>query len=543
MQRPMRPRPLLVTVVGPDGSGKSTVAAELAKLGRELRLKTTHQHFRPGMLPRPGALLGREAREWSTPHETRPHGRLTSLLLLGYFWLDFLLGSRRETSIRSETALVVRERGWWDVAVDPRRYRLRVSPAVVRVLGRFLPRGDLVLVLEAGADTIVARKGELPPAEVTRQVQRWREALPGNVRRAYIDGSRPAGDVARVARGEVLDLLDEHTTSRSGLGWMAVARPGRGNPTPSAPHYAPRLVLPRGPRAAVSAALYAYHPITTRGRLAWETGRYFAALGGFRLTPRGAAPPRVVRELLAPHLPARATLAVSESDHPGRFVALIIGEDGRWYGVAKLATDPKGKAALDNEAQALGSLAQLLQPPLSAPRLLARDTGLLLLEPVRWVPRRRPWLLDGEIAQAMGTFFAANGAGEPLGPTHGDFAPWNLLQTAQGWVLMDWEDARDRDRPFFDLFHYLFMTHLNLGVLSQQDLLDALEGKGWSGRAIAAYGQGAGLHDADLHELLIFYLQASSRRLNLATPDGQSDFRARQALLQVLRRRRVRGGR
>src|SRR5215470_13409468 len=116
----MRPRPLLVTVVGPDGSGKSTVAAELAELGRELRLETTRQHFRPGMLPRPGALLRREAREWSAPHTTRPHGRLASLLLLGYFWLDFLLGSRRETS-RTEAALVVRERGWWDVAVDPRR--------------------------------------------------------------------------------------------------------------------------------------------------------------------------------------------------------------------------------------------------------------------------------------------------------------------------------------------------------------------------------------------------------------------------------------
>jgi hypothetical protein len=239
-------------------------------------------------------------------------------------------------------------------------------------------------------------------------------------------------------------------------------------------------------------------------------------------------------ERLAPYLAPRATIAVAESDHPGRFVALIIGAEGNCHGLAKIGTDSTGQIALGNEARALGSLAKLLPPPLSAPRLLAQDTGLLLLEPVRWVPRRNPAILPDEVAWAMGAFFRARGAGEQLGPTHGDFAPWNLLKTEGGWMLVDWEEARDRDRPFFDLFHYLFMAHLNLAAFSRQDLLNGLEGKGWIGRVIAAYSEGAHVRDVDLRELLIFYLRSSSQRLNLGSPDGRSDYRARARLLEVL---------
>jgi hypothetical protein len=259
-----------------------------------------------------------------------------------------------------------------------------------------------------------------------------------------------------------------------------------------------------------------------------------AGLGGFHLVPRRGAPPPIVTERLAPYLPPGATIAVAESDHPGRLVALIVGESGDCHGLAKIATDSKGRIALDNEARALGSLAKLLPPPLSAPRLLARDAGLLLLEPVPWSPRRRPWLLPDEVARAMGAFFGAYEDGEQLGPTHGDFAPWNLLETERGWVLVDWEEARDRDRPFFDLFHYLFMAHQNLAAFSRQDFLDGLQGKGRIGRAIAAYTEGAHLRAVDSRELLIFYLRSSSRRLDLASPDGRSDFRARERLLNAL---------
>jgi aminoglycoside phosphotransferase (APT) family kinase protein len=168
--------------------------------------------------------------------------------------------------------------------------------------------------------------------------------------------------------------------------------------------------------------------------------------------------------------------------------------------------------------------------------VLTQSDGLLVLRPESWSPRRRPWLLPAEVAGALGRFFAAGTEhqDDALGPVHGDFAPWNLLQTDRGWVLVDWEEAHHRGRPFVDLFHYLVMAHVNLEVPSQQSLLAGLEGNGWIGRAIAAYAEGAQLLNEDLRELLIFYLHSSSQGLNIASSGGLADFRSRQRLLESL---------
>ena len=64
---------------------------------------------------------------------------------------------------------------------------------------------------------------------------------------------------------------------------------------------------------------------------------------------------------------------------------------------------------------------------------------LLLLEAVEWSPRLRPWVLPSEVAFALGRAFAASADGGDRGMAHGDFAPWNLLRTSDGWVLVDWE--------------------------------------------------------------------------------------------------------
>lgn len=536
LERLTRPTGLLVLVVGPDGSGKSTLASMLPEANRGLFRFAIHQHFRPGLLPRPGSLVRKGERDWSKPHAPALHGRMVSLVLLTYFWLDFLIGGwLRIWPSRVRTGLVVAERGWWDLAVDPRRYRLQVPATLVRVLGRFLQRPDLVLVLEAPSAAIVERKDELPAAELMRQVRAWHDVIPANVRRAYIDASNPVRDVVQAAREEVVRLLEARAISRLGAGWVALPRPGKGAPTSSSPGTVPRLMLPRGPRATARAGLMVYHPCTRRGRVAWESARLLATLGSLRVVPRGEVPPRAVREVLAPHLPPRSTFAVAESNDAGRFIAMIVDERGVCRAVAKIATVDAGRLALEKEASALLSLGKLLPPPLRAPRLLTQDEGLLVLEAVQWLPRLRPWLLPDEVARALGTFFGAGiKDGGDVGPIHGDFAPWNVLQTERDWVLVDWEQAHDKGQPFFDLFHYLVLAHLNLERPSQRALLAGLEGKGWVGRVIAAYAEGAQLHSENARERLISYLGSSSESLNAATPAGRAGLRGREKLLQSL---------
>jgi hypothetical protein len=136
------------------------------------------------------------------PHADPPYPVILSLAKTGYLFLDFLLGwAFRVRPWVRRGGWVVLERGWWDIAVDPRRYRLRAPARTAWLLGRFLPAPDLTVVLEAPDTVLLSRKRELPAEELGRQRDAWRNGLPGGARPVYLDASLPALELAeRVGR-------------------------------------------------------------------------------------------------------------------------------------------------------------------------------------------------------------------------------------------------------------------------------------------------------------------------------------------------------
>jgi hypothetical protein len=515
-----------VLIVGPDGTGKSTVARSQEEALAPFFRKFLAVHWSPGMLPRPGAIVGRGEPDHSAPHVRPPHGRVLSAWLLAYYWLDFLIGGWLRTwPIRLRTGLVVTERGWWDIAVDPRRYRLDVPPRLVRGLGAFLPHPDVVLVLAAAPDVILARKGELSASELERQRRAWRENLPGGVAAVHLDTSPPPVEVAARTRAVALRAIEARAARRLGAGWASLRHEGR-----------TRWWIPRGPASLASEALSIYQPVTARGRVAWRVARLAAGAGAFRMSPRGEAPPRPVREALAPYMRAEETMAVGRSNHPGRYLAAIIDVCGDSRAVAKVATDPVGTAALEREAEAIRAYGSLLPAPLAPPRILDAAPGLLLLEPVAWRPRPQPWRLDPDVAHALGGFYRSGvDDGADGGLAHGDFAPWNLLKTDRALVLLDWESARGDAPAFFDLCHFVIQSHTLLGQPSWDEVLAGFrEGSGWVGAAVRGYADGAHLPAGRALDALESYLQATAVSVD---SDGQkAGSRARLRLLRRLGR-------
>jgi hypothetical protein len=236
-------------------------------------------------------------------------------------------------------------------------------------------------------------------------------------------------------------------------------------------------------------------------------------------------------------------VALARTNHPGRSVALLADHEGSVRAVAKFATDEAGGVILRREGEAIEALGKLLPPPLFPPTILDRGEGHLILEAVNWRPRLRSWHLAEEVAHALGRFFAAGvdegsgPGGSPLGPSHGDFAPWNLFRTTGGWALLDWEEARRGAPPFYDVFHYLVQGHSNLGHPSRRQLLGGIEGRGWVGRAIRAYASGAGMRVDDAIEYFHRYLDESSRLVRPDARSASSHLHVRRSLLRELQRR------
>lgn len=523
LTRLAHPTGMTAHVVGPDGSGKSTLARELPADCGGLFLRHRHAHWRPGLLPSLGSLAGTAPIDTTRPHGRPPHPPVVSAIALAYYWFDSLLGALALFApVKARTGLIVVERGWWDTCIDPARYRITAPGWILQALGNLLMQPDLVIVLEAEPDVLMARKQEVERDELTRQARAWREALPRRVKRVYIDASAPLHEVRAGAREAVVSALSDRAAARLGPGWIRL-------PTSSAP----RWMLPRGPRKAAVSGFSIYQPVALKARLGWEVGKGLASVGALRVAPRGEAPPEPVRTALAPYVPPRCTLSVMRANHRGRFLASIVGSDGRLHGVAKIATHADGILALEKEAGNIQRFGGSLEPPLRAPEILERAPGLLLLEPIRWIPRARPCVLPGEVAEGLGRTFARWSDETGGGAAHGDCAPWNLLRTQHGWVLVDWEEAGPESTPFFDLFHYLVQAHALLGRPSLADLTGRVPGPSWVRTAIRAYAAGSGRSVSAWRVHFREYLRASMERLDPSDPPQARAFAARRRLLRA----------
>lgn len=195
----------MLHVVGPDGVGKSTLAAALA--GRiESHAEVRHFYWRPALLPMPGRLLGRRiAGPVTAPHGRPVHGTVKSLARLLYFAADFIAGYwfvYRPVLRRGGTVIV--ERGWQDITIDTRRY-LVASAVPAKILSALIPRPDVLVLLSAPVETLLARKQELTADELDRQLKAWREK---GVAREFIelDSRRPCDELVSelVTRLELL---------------------------------------------------------------------------------------------------------------------------------------------------------------------------------------------------------------------------------------------------------------------------------------------------------------------------------------------------
>lgn len=188
-----------MTIVGPDGVGKSTLRFALSEALSMQHETSTDRSVGPVRGARSTADGGSQE-QLSTP---------MSLVKLVYLWLDEWL--RWTTTVRSMVVRggwIVSERGWWDLAVVPHRYRMHALPRLHRLLSAFVPLPGLLIVLEAPAAVVSSRKGELPQEEIVRQVAGWHTIPSGRQKRVFIAADQPAEAVLADVALAAADVLD-----------------------------------------------------------------------------------------------------------------------------------------------------------------------------------------------------------------------------------------------------------------------------------------------------------------------------------------------
>jgi serine acetyltransferase/thymidylate kinase len=207
-----RPQGLLIACLGPTGSGKSSVIQALSEQPLDVFENVHTMELRPGVMRAGTIKAGR------TTRKREPRGRFTTIVKLMMFVVDYWLGYWlwiRPKLVRS--TLVVSNRYFDDVLVDPRRYRIDRALAFARLLLRWVPRPELWLVFDIPSQALQGRQEEFGEEEATRQRGEYRRLLRGHENVVVLDADQPLDRVVAQAQCAIASQLARRTTQRLGL--------------------------------------------------------------------------------------------------------------------------------------------------------------------------------------------------------------------------------------------------------------------------------------------------------------------------------------
>lgn len=198
---------LAIALLGADGVGKSTVLERIAEELDPIFPRVQQIHLRP-RLTRGDADAGPVVE----PHAKPPRGRAASVAKLGWWWTEYAAGWARDIfPALARSTLVIFDRYYHDILVDPARYRYGASLSFARGVGALVPNPELFIVLTAPARVVHERKHEVSLAETERQQQAY-AALAKRLPNAHLVD---AGRAREVVANDVLEIILTHMHQRT----------------------------------------------------------------------------------------------------------------------------------------------------------------------------------------------------------------------------------------------------------------------------------------------------------------------------------------
>ena len=210
VRRIFRPTGICLTVMGSDGAGKSTLLDNLRKLLEPCFRYQLTFHFRPAVFEK------KKTGVVTDPHGQLPRGALLSWLKVGYYFLDYWIGwMALVIPARVRSTLVIFDRGFDDLLVDEKRYRLRGTRLIVAMLRHLLPKPDRIFLLTAPAEILHQRKPELPIEELARQQAALQELARSGNHYVLVSAAEPPERVALQVWQDVVKQLAAREAKRS----------------------------------------------------------------------------------------------------------------------------------------------------------------------------------------------------------------------------------------------------------------------------------------------------------------------------------------
>jgi len=160
-------RTLVVSLMGVDGSGKTTFVTKLNKKFKKRYKKIKNLHLRPYFFLTDTSIVN------SNPHNQKPPRSEISSLITILMWL-FIYHIFFFLNLNKKNQLIIFDRYAHDILIDKKRYRLTLSKKITQFILSLFPKPDLWIVLKGPIKLIEKRKKELPTNELKRQMSEYK---------------------------------------------------------------------------------------------------------------------------------------------------------------------------------------------------------------------------------------------------------------------------------------------------------------------------------------------------------------------------------
>jgi len=166
------------------------------------------RHLKPRMVAQ---LRGQQITIVYDPHGKPQRGAFLSLVKivvwLGEEWYARLFHEEKN-------ALLICDRYYHDLLVDPRRYRFGAPLWTARLIGRLMPQPSLWILLNAPAEVLQVRKQEVTPEETARQCKAYLDFIRTRGKHVVVDSSQPLEKVIADAEHAINGALIEDEGNR-----------------------------------------------------------------------------------------------------------------------------------------------------------------------------------------------------------------------------------------------------------------------------------------------------------------------------------------
>ena len=194
---------LIIVIMGPDGTGKSSIINELAQINEKIFRKVVKIHLMPSRL-----ISKKQIPNSNVPYTfPRPHGRFKGMLKSLWIFLEHMLEFLYQALMGRNSNLLLVDRSILDFQVDPLRYRLSKPPLVIRFILKILREKIIIFILEGEAAEVSKRKNELSEKQTAHLIKRYKKFAEIHKIRTFSTTEKSIEDITGAIQSELYKKL------------------------------------------------------------------------------------------------------------------------------------------------------------------------------------------------------------------------------------------------------------------------------------------------------------------------------------------------